>query len=331
MAELSGPFSSIGEECRRGYDVAAQSLTDHGKVENYRVKILYGDHQREPKVGISEFNRFIAKEHALAFVSNASSVVMALNPIALARKVPFFGVSAHPKFVDGNSYGFRFWLNANVEGGGIADQAVHLGKKSVAILTLEDDYPLAVSEGFRTRFGKHGQVIFDERVLKTETDFSAIATRIRRANPDSIFINVVGDQLPLIIKKFREQGLKQQIFSTFSMAKKDYLVAAGQDNVEGIIFLEVNGEKPKFTQEIKKLFGASLPTGLNYTCYAALGFFIEALRQNPNIHSSEDLYQTLLQIDHIRLLDGTLEMRAREAQLEYVLRVIKAGQVSDLT
>lgn len=330
MAELSGPFHSIGDECRRGFEIAAKSLSDDGKVGEYNLIVVYGDHQRESKVGVSEFNRIVGQKHALALISNASSVVMALNPTSLARKVPFLGVSAHPKFVQGNPYAFRFWLNANIEGGALAEKALQLDKKTAAIVTLEDDYPLAVSEGFRKTFSQKGSITFDENILKTETDFSPIATRIRRVNPEIVFVNIVGDQLPLAIKKFREQGLKQQIISTFSMSRKDYLTSAGTENVEGVIFLEIDGEKPKFIEKMRELYGASLPTGLNYTCYAALGFFIEALKKNPNIQNSEELYTTLLGIQNVHLLDGELEIKDREAQLQYVLRTIKSGQVADL-
>lgn len=332
MAELSGPFASIGEDCRRGYELAEKKLTNNGTVGAYSVKLIYGDHQRDPKTGVSEFNRLTNQEHVLTISSNASSVVMAINPTAKARKLPLLGVSAHPDFVTNNEYGFRFWLNANVEGGGLAKKALAMHVKNVAVITLEDDYPLAVSKGFITTFKNGGGIIAtDEHVLKTDTDFAPVISRLRRVNPDAIFLNVVGDQFPTIIKKLREQGLKQQLFGSFSTAKKEYIDSAGHENIEGTLFLEINGEKPKFMHALKEAYGVALPTGLHYTCYAAVAFFIDALKRDPNIRSSADLYKAFLKMNSVDLLDGPLAIANREAQFDYILRIVKNGQVLDDT
>ncbi|MBN8548690.1 MAG: ABC transporter substrate-binding protein [Deltaproteobacteria bacterium] len=330
MAELSGPFASVGEDCRRGYEIAKAAFTDNGIVGNYKVNLVYGDHQRDAKLGVTEYNRLLNQARAIAIVSNASSVVMAINPMSAARGLPLIGSSAHPQFIKNNPYGFRFWLNADVEGGALAQKAIEMGKKSAAIITLEEDYPLAVSNGFVPVFEKlGGTIVANEHVLKTDVDYAGIIARLRAKPSDLVFVNVIGDQLPVLLKKLREQGIKQQIFSTFSMSKKEYLDVAGHENVEGIIYLEINGEKPKFTQKLFEVSGTRLATGLNYTCYAGLAFVLEALKQNPNVFTSADLFATLQKIDGINLLDGTLYMKEREAQLEYLFRIVRDGQLVD--
>lgn len=331
LAELSGPFSSIGEDCRRGYKVAFTSLTDSGRIGQYIVKPLYGDHQRDPKIGLAEFNRFV-EQHVLAIASNSSGVVMALNPSSRGKSLPLLGISAHPKFVSGNDSGYRFWLNARVEGAGLATRAIQSGYRSAAMLTLEDDYPLAVTDGFRDEFKKRGgEVTFDDRILKTETEFTSLAVRIRKTKPDVLFINIVGDQLPLVIRKFREQQLSQPILATFSLGKSEYIESAGKANVEGATFLDIDGQKPKFAARLKDAYGVTLPTGLHYTCYAAVGFFLEALRANPNIRTSADLDATMKGIQTISLLDGAMAIAGREAQFDYGFRTVRSGQVVDST
>jgi len=330
LSELSGPFASIGEECRRGYEIAEVGFISNSEKGRRQIRVHYGDHQRKPGLGISEFRRMTEVEDAIAVASNAAPVVMAINPISKDKKIPFVATVIHPDFIDQNPYAFRFWPNASAEGGSLARKIIDLGYKKVALLTLEDDYPLSVSQGFGGVLSElGGSLVFSSHVLKEETDFSTLSTLVRSSKPEAVFINVVGTQLAQIMKKLRQQKLQVPFFATLSLAKDEILQVAGRA-AEGAIFVEVDGEKPLFLSHLKKLFGADKSAGIDYACYTALGTILYLLNTHPDVSRAEELFLQLSKLNSVPLLDEELRIINREAQYSFIFRQIRNGKVAKL-
>lgn len=325
LSENSGPFSSYGEDCRRGYTIAQKYVLPQNSL-----KILFGDHKREAKVGLNEFNRMTLIENVIGIASSATPVVMALNPVSQSRRIPIIGIAAHPNFLD-NPYSFRFWFNASKEGSMIAQKANAMKIQRVAVVTVDDDYTLQVTRGFINKFKElGGDVVANEQTLISENNFSPLVAKIKKTKPEAIFVNYIGDQLAIVVKKFKESGMNQQLFTPYSISKKEILENVGRRDAEGIVFMEVDPRKPEYSAKMKIEYGDYTPTGFSYACYASLSMLGEAFKRNAEIKTSFELYQELLKISEISLLDEKLKMVKREAQLDPIFRIIRDGRGEDL-
>lgn len=325
MAELSGPFSAIGEDCRRGWEIAqAEKLPKLSP----RPEIIIGDHQRDPKTALSELRRLLDGRGIVGLVFNASPVGLTLNPVSAMRGLPILGTVSHPKFIEGNPFAWRFWTSAIDEGNKLVAYVQAAGLKRMAILTLEDDYTVAVSDAFIASAQSHGiQIVFNERALKSDTEYSTLATRIQAKAPDVIFINIVGDNLATVMRRFRELKLHQKIFTSFSLGKPEIRNAAGNEAIEGASFVEIDGEKPWLSAQMQKRYKADHVTSLNYGCFLSLWTMLTAFERNPLIASSTELQTELAKLESVETPDEVVRIVNREAKLGMLLRTVRGGEL----
>lgn len=322
MAEFSGPFSGIGDECRRGYELAVAAAKETTPDFDSKVRIVYGDHQRDAKSGVSELKRLIDVEHAAVVVFNSSAVAMAINPVSRERGFPIIGTVAHPKFTE-NPFAFRVWPNSKDEGAVLAARAFKLGYRRAAVVTLEDDYTLSVSAAFVEKFtAVEGKILLDERIQKDESDFSTIAARIRAAKVDVVFLDVIGDQLAALIRRLREAGVTQSLIGTFSLGKSEIRAASGINNLKGAFYTEINGERPHFQSRVHEVYGLESVSGLTYAAYLALAAAITVALEESPPSGPKDFLARLQSLDAIPTLDGEVQIKAREAQLDLLFRAV---------
>ena len=222
MAELSGSSASNGEDCRRGYEVASSLLAHNGLAGQHRVRIVYGDHQGDAKTGVSEFNRLVNAERAWAVATNRSQIGMALNPLSARRHIPLLGTVVHNQFLSDSSYAWRFFPSAEAEASALARKALQMGLRRAAILTLQDEWTLALANSFRENFIKGGgETVYFETLTPSDYDLASVISRVGAAAPDSILTSFTVNDSGLVIRKLREQGLHQQIFANVWATKKD--------------------------------------------------------------------------------------------------------------
>ena len=165
-----------------------------------------------------------------------STAGMAVNSLSLRDSLPLFGGVGHPLFVHRNEFAWQFWVSSDDEGGALADAAISRGYRSMAVMTVEDEWSVTVSAGFRTRYKElGGEITFDEFLLPTDTDIKPLLTKIRKASPSAVLLNLSIPQLGVAMKQIREMGLSTQIFSTFWAATPD-VIQSSKGHAEGVLF-----------------------------------------------------------------------------------------------
>jgi len=329
MAELSGPFAPNGEHCKEGYEVAREAYMSDGQVGNYSVRIVYGDTRGEPRTGVSEFKRLTEIHKAIAVITTRSQVAMPLNPLSRRKQIPLLTTVGHSEFIRANPYGFRFWASATVVGGCSVQESIAMDKHRAAVLTLEDEFTLSLTDSFVREFERlGGVVVFKDTIVETEIDFSTLTTKIKSAKPDVIFVNLGLATTGLMIKKIREQGLQAQLIGNSWMTERSVIASAGQKAIEGAFFIDFDFQKPAFVAHVKRLFPRSEPVAVTYACYAALGTLLQTIKRSSKITDSGVLYQELFNTKVVNLLDGDLELKGREAQLDLVVKFIRQGKLA---
>lgn len=326
---LTGPFADLGDDAKRGIDLAIDSKTNHGQLDNYKISFIYGDSQAEPKIGINEFNRLVNQEKVLAILTMRSTIGMSLNPFSKAKKIPLVGAVGHPKFTLTNEYAFQFWPSTDHEGAVLSQKALELGYKDVIVITSEDDWTLSLTEGFQNSFEKNGgKISLSKTVLPGETDFQPVVTQIKSKKTDAIFVNSSLNGSALMVKRIREQGIKLPILANFWMGDQNAIKTAGIENVEGIIFPEVSLKYPGFEERLNRLHSTpKRPSGMTYSTYAGMAFFLETLQENKNISDNVSFYSALNKKDQVKLLDGVVKVKDRRVIFPVVIKTIKNGKV----
>ena len=328
LLPLTGSEASSGEDCRRGIEVARSVAPEKTPLE-----LIYADTRRVGKQGISEYRRLVSTSGTIGSLAFASSVAMPLNPISKREQTPLLGISGHADLVKQNPYAFRFWPSTRLEGKAIADKVLAAGKRKAAIITLQDEWLLSLTEQFRRVFeAGGGSVVFTDQVQAEDSDFRALALRIKTSKPDVIFVNMGSNHMGAMVKQLRDLRLKQLLIGNYLARRADVIKSAGAAAIEGILFPEVNTAKPKFLALHQQLFAGQSVTAATYTCYAATEFLLQSMKQQPEeaLKNAGSLHAVFSQVQKIELLDETMNIEQREAQFDVSIRTIRRGVVETL-
>lgn len=312
IIDLTGPASSLGEDCRQGFEVARQTFAGEDRVNATPIRFVFGDSKGDPKTAVLEFTRMVDSERSLAVLVSRTHLAMAVNPVSRHKQVPLLASSASPSFVSDNLYAFRVWPRADQEGAALAAKAIEKNAKTIAVVTTEDDYLMAMTTSFKSNFTKlNGRVVVDQTVDKDFVDFSSIISQLRTKKPDAVFLNVAIPQLGVAYRRMHELGVRKQAFSSYWVFKKEVLESAGPEALEGAIAVEMDYQRPNFAGAFQARFGHPPPSSMAYSCYVGTAQILQAIGRKPDMHTPAEMYEQLSDAKTIELLDepGVLEDR----------------------
>ena len=169
--------------------------------------------------------------------SYGSGVSIAAGQIFADAKIPAIGCSCtNPQVTQGNDYYFRVCFIDPFQGTVMANYALQNGAQTAAVITqLGDDYSSGLGSYFKEAFTElGGQVVSEEQFQTNQTDFKAILTNIKAANPDLIFAPSSITTAPLIIKQARELGITATIAAGDTWENSTIIENAGAD-AEGVV------------------------------------------------------------------------------------------------
>ncbi len=166
-----------------------------------------------------------------------SGVSIAAGDIFADAGIPAIGCSCtNPQVTNGNDWYFRTCFIDPFQGTVMANYAIQNGYKTAAVITqLGDDYSSGLGSFFKTAFGSLGGTIVAEEQFQTnQSDFKAILTNIKSANPDIIFAPSSITTAPLILKQAREMGITAVIAAGDTWENATIIENAGAD-AEGAV------------------------------------------------------------------------------------------------
>lgn len=327
LTELSGPFATNGKDCRIGHETAMNAFSTNGQVGPYKVKLVYGDSRGEGKTAVTEFNKLIDQDNVQAVLLNRSQVGMPINPLSKAKKVALLGVVGHSHFAAENPYAFRFYPSSIDEGAYLAKKILEKNIKTMAAVGLQDEFLVALQDETIKTFKKAGgQVLLDERITEADVDLSSLVSKLSGAKPDLIFVNLGIGQTGFLIRKIREQGMRQPIISNFWVQKKEVIDNAGIAAIEGTGFVAISTKLPGFSKELDKVSSGLKASSVYYACHVALASALQAIRDaKSEVQDREDFYQAMLAVKSLKLLDETLPVIEREVKFTMEFSTINNG------
>lgn len=329
LAELSGQFASNGQDCRDGFEAARKYYATDEGLGRYKLSFTYGDSQRDPKVGVSEYRKMLASDHVDVIVANGTPVTMALKPLSENDQIALIGVTGHSKFLENSDTTFRFWPTAAKEAPLLASTVWGQAVRSLAIVTTEDEWNMDFRENFNREFIKlGGEIKEDDSVPKSEGDFAALVLKIRTARPDAVIVNLGIGQAGRFIRKLRENGVTTPLFATYFTRKQSEIDTAGIENIEGTTLVELAYEQQFFLNQLSVMKRKEPANAVVFACFSALSFLFDTLKDNQAIGSRKDLLQALSQTPEVKLPGMALSVVHREVTYPLMVKQIRNGTVS---
>jgi branched-chain amino acid transport system substrate-binding protein len=203
----------------------------------YKIELVEVDNKSDKTEAVTAAQSLVSQGVIGVIGSYGSGVSIAAGETFKSAKIPAIGASCtNPQVTLGNDYYFRVCFLDPFQGTVMANYAFQDGAKKAAVLTqLGDDYSSGLGTFFKNAFVKlAGEGTITEETFQTgQTDFKAVLTNIKAANPDVLFAPSSIATAPLVIKQARELGLTCKIMAGDTWDNQTVLDNAGAD-AEGV-------------------------------------------------------------------------------------------------
>lgn len=205
----------------------------------YDIKLVEVDNKSDKTEAVSAAQSLISSGVKVVLGSYGSGVSIAAGEFFKEAKIPAIGASCtNPQVTLGNDYYFRVCFLDPFQGTVMANYAFQENAKTAAVITqLGDDYSSGLGSYFVTAFkglAGDGSIVSEEQFQTNQTDFKAILTNVKQANPDVIFAPSSIATAPLIITQARELGITCPIMAGDTWENSTIIENAGA-HAEGIV------------------------------------------------------------------------------------------------
>lgn len=205
----------------------------------YDIELVEVDNKSDKTEAVSAAQSLISSGVKVVLGSYGSGVSIAAGEFFEDAKIPAIGASCtNPQVTLGNDYYFRVCFLDPFQGTVMANYAFQDNAKTAAVITqLGDDYSSGLGSYFVTAFkGLAGDasIVSEEQFQTNQTDFKAILTNVKQANPDVIFAPSSIATAPLIIAQARELGITCPIMAGDTWENSTIIDNAGT-HAEGVV------------------------------------------------------------------------------------------------
>jgi branched-chain amino acid transport system substrate-binding protein len=183
----TGTNAALGQNQLRGYQLCVKHANEKGGVLGRKLELVSYDDGSDPGAAVRLYEKLITQDKVnLLLGPYGSPITDAVADVNEKYKMPMVSTnsvtSIHKK---GRKFIFSTFSPAEVYLEGLIDLAARKGLKTVALIVSDDLSGRARIQPTIESAKKKGlQVVFAEVYAPGTTDFSAILTKVRAANPD---------------------------------------------------------------------------------------------------------------------------------------------------
>lgn len=298
--ELSGGVATYGQGLVQGIELAFEEINKAGGVLEKQIETVKVDNKSEAAESASVTSRLATRDKVVAILGPATSGnTKAASPIAVQNKVPLISASATADDVTVDNNGkvrefiFKTCFSDSFQGVIMANFAYEdLGKKNAVLLVDNtSDYSKGLAKSFKETFEKFGgKIIKEEAYQSKDTNFKAVLTAIKGLNPEVIYLPGYYEEVGLIVKQAREQGITTPILGGDGYESPKLAELAGKTALNEVYFTNHYSSKDnaeevvKFQQAFKAKYNKE-PDAFNALGYDLAYFLADAIKRTGEVDS----------------------------------------------
>ncbi|PYO46330.1 MAG: hypothetical protein DMD84_26350, partial [Candidatus Rokuibacteriota bacterium] len=302
---LTGTYAKLGKNQHEGYQLCEKDLNAKGGLLGRKVQFVVYDDQSLPATAVRLYEKLITEDKVDGVMGPYSSPVTeaSVNVTEKYKKVMVAPLAATTSiFKKGRKYIFMVISPAEVYLEGLVDMAIKRGLKTVAVVNEDTLFSKAAAAGAVETAKKKGlQVVFAEAYPKGNTDFSALLTKVKAANPDVLAAATYFDDAVALTRQMKELNVNPKMFG----------VTVGGDLPEFYDTLKQNAEyiygatqwehtlpypgNPEYFEAYKKDFGHE-PSYHSTAGYAGCLIYAEAVKR-ANSLDADKVREQLLKLE----------------------------------
>jgi len=316
----TGVFAALGQNQLRGYQLCVKQMNDKGGVLGRKLELVLYDDGSDPATAVRFYEKLITQDKVdLVLGPYGSPINDAVADVTEKYKMPMVmssGGATTSVYRKGRKFIFSVGPPGEARLEGLIDLAVKKGLKSVAVINSDD---LARRAGAQRTIelakNKGLQVVFANGYPLGTTDFSAILTKVRGANPDVLAGSTRFEDAVAITRRMKALNVNPRMYGlTVGVDTLKFYEALGRDAefvygaapwVPELVELRAGGLIPiarqypgarEFVESYKRAF-----PGADFSYHSAAGYggceiLVEAIRRAGSL-DSEKLREVILKLD----------------------------------
>ena len=211
----TGSFAPLGQNQNRGYQLCVKHANEKGGVLGRRIELLVEDDQSETATAVRIYEKLITQDKVDALLGPyGSPITEAVANVNEKYKMPMVTHAATTSiFKKGRKFVFMVLPAAEVFLEGLIDMAAKRGLKTVALIHEDTLFPKATVQGTIELAKRKGlEVVLVEAYPKGHTDFSAILTKVRSANPNVLGAATYFDDAVAITRQMKALDVNPKMY-----------------------------------------------------------------------------------------------------------------------
>jgi len=327
IAELTGDIPAVGASCKNAAEMAAQEVNDAGGIQlgdkKYKVELIIEDNAGKADQSASSAQKLITQQKVTAIVGpNASRYALPAAEIAESGKVVLITPwSTAPKTTldsrtgASKKYVFRSCFIDPFQGRVLAKFVLeNLNLKKAAVLyDVASEYNKGIAEIFKEVYEQNGgMVVAFETYTTGDKDFSSQLTKIKKAEPDIIFLPNYYTEVPLQIQQAKRLGIAAPFIGSDSWGSEELIKLSGKDCNDYYFSTHYAADASteattKFIAGYKTKFGTT-PDDVAALTYDSFGLLWQALK-TAGKNDRQAVRDTLAKIPQYEGVTGNMQFK----------------------
>jgi branched-chain amino acid transport system substrate-binding protein len=220
LLPLTGNTAWAGKTNRIAATIAAEEVNAQDLAGGYRIELVFGDSQCEPRAAHDQAQRLISQDKVQLLIGEwCSSASVAVAQVANDEKIPLLvNISTADQIAgDAGPYAFQSSMqNRYSQQREAALLAKDFKFESVAIIVENNDFGLSFRKNMIALMEKAGKkVVLDVTQDRNDANWYATITRIPAAKPDLVIVSISAVQAANFVKQYAEAGIATPLFSDY--------------------------------------------------------------------------------------------------------------------
>ena len=313
VSPMTGATATFGQENTNGIKLAYEKLK---KGPGKKFDLIIEDDKSEAIESTNATRKLLSVDKVSVMIgAPTSSLALASAPIVQEAKIPFITPTAtNAKVTMVGDYITRACFTDDFQGVVMAKFAIQNLKKTKGLILIENtsDYSKGLAKAFGDEFAKLGGKMVNSEELTyaaKDTDFQSLLRKVKRANPDFIFIPGYYVEVGLIVKQARALGINVPFLGGDGWDSPKLFEIAGEA-VKGSYISNHFAPDDKspvvqnFVKEYEKAYGTK-PGSFAALGYDSLGIVADAIKRAKSTKPS-DIRDALVATKGYQGITGTI-------------------------
>jgi branched-chain amino acid transport system substrate-binding protein len=293
---FTGANAIYGIQVKNGAQSAADFINKSGGILGQPIQIISADDASDPKQGVAVAHKLNLQNVRFVIGGYASSVALPASIIYEEGGALFLSNATHVQFTERGLWNVFRLLGRDEQQARVAADylAQHFKGQHIAVVHDRTAYGKGLADEVSTSLRKNGiSIALSETINPGEKDYSALVSRLKRANADVVFFGGYQGEAALIIRQMRDQGLKTILMGGDTLISKDFSAATGPA-IEGTLmtFARDPSTNTQAADVIAQLRGAGITPEANVLyAYAAVQLLKSAAERagSLDVHKVADI------------------------------------------